>query len=90
MKLEQLKREQFLKGLIPSVAVEVVQMDFYGADSCEVVFRKPGGGVDSQILYRSDESRLSLVKSVGQGRAFDADGRLFLQHPQNWIDSMSS
>ena len=30
MKLEQLKREQFLKGLIPSVAVEVVQMDFWG------------------------------------------------------------
>ena len=77
MKLEDLKSNQSVKGLVPDAVVEVVQVDFFGADSCEVVFRKPGGGVDSQILYRSDESRLTAVKSVGEGRSFDADGRLF-------------
>ena len=77
MKLEDLKSNQSVKGLVPDAVVEVVRVDFFGADSCEVVFRKPGGGVDSQILYRSDESRLTAVKSAGEGRSFDADGRLF-------------
>jgi len=61
VKLEDLKSNQSVKGLVPDAVVEVVQVDFFGADSCEVVFRKPGGGVDSQILYRSDESRLTAV-----------------------------
>ena len=44
MKLEDLKSNQSVKGLVPDAVVEVVQVDFFGADSCEVVFRKPGGG----------------------------------------------
>jgi SNF2 family DNA or RNA helicase len=76
MKLEDLKPETSVRGVLPDALVTVVNVDWHGSDALTLVYRGPTGRVADEILYRSDEARLEIVE-MGRPWSFDGDGALF-------------
>ncbi|MFZ5859918.1 MAG: hypothetical protein ACOYVH_04170, partial [Spirochaetota bacterium] len=76
LKLEDLKPHAVIKGILPSSAVTVVSVMWFGSDALELTYKDSQGRPANQLLYRSDESRLELV-DVGRPWSFDGDGSLF-------------
>jgi hypothetical protein len=76
VKLEELKPNSVVRGIVPDGVATVVNVQWHGSDALTLIFRGPSGKVDERVLYRSDEIRL---ESVQQGRpwSFDGDGALF-------------
>lgn len=50
-----------VRGLDPEGPAEIVQVQWIGRDALKVVFRTSGGELMDRMLYRSDESSLSLI-----------------------------
>jgi len=75
-KLEDLKPHAVIKGILPSSAVTVVSVTWFGSDALELTYKDPQGRLANQLLYRSDENRLEFV-DVGRPWSFDGDGSLF-------------
>jgi SNF2 family DNA or RNA helicase len=75
-KLEEIKPEGTLRGVLPDELVTVVNVKWFGSDALELTFKSQAGQVSQQILYRSDEDRLSIVEQ-GRPWSFDGDGALF-------------
>lgn len=75
-RLEDLTPSAVVDGLVPGSPATVVQVRWHGTDAMTLTFRLPSGSVREQLLYRDDESRLSIVESL-QSYSFDADGALF-------------
>ena len=76
MKLEDVRSQITLRGILSDGPVTVVSVQWYGSEAIELTYRTPGGKVANELLYRHDEERLEVVE---QGRAwsFDGDGALF-------------
>lgn len=55
--------------------VTIESVKWYGTNAVDVVYRDGRGRVDSRVLYRDDEARLS-VEQVGAPWSLDADGAL--------------
>ena len=75
-RLEELKSDSAVRGLVPDCMVTVVAVQWYGSDVVELTYKTPAGGVANQLLYRHDEPRLEVV-TVGRPWSFDGDGALF-------------
>ncbi|MBC7170627.1 DUF3883 domain-containing protein [Candidatus Bipolaricaulota bacterium] len=75
-RLEDLHPGAVIHGLILDSPATVVQAQWLGSEAVEVTFKDPSGRVASQLLFRSDEERLSIV-TRGRPWSFDADGALF-------------
>jgi superfamily II DNA or RNA helicase len=75
-KLEDLKPNASVRGILPDSLATVVNVQWYGSDAVELTYRRPTGGVDQQLLYRDDESRIEIVEQ-GRPWSFDGDGALF-------------
>ena len=75
-KLEDIKVGAVVDGLSPSGPVEVVAVDFHGSAATVVYRDQSTGQVGQQLVYRSDEDRLT-VSEAGRSWAFDAEGELF-------------
>lgn len=75
-KLEDLRVGLVVDGLGPSGPVEVVAVNLHGSATTVVYRGQSTGHVGQQLVYRSDEHRLT-VKEAGRSWAFDADGELF-------------
>ena len=60
MKLEDLKPNASVRGLLPSADVTVVSIEWYGSEALSLVYRTQEGKVNEVILYRYDEQELSL------------------------------
>ena len=73
MKLEDLKPNVVLRGIIPDAAVTVSVVTWFGSEALEITFKDPEGKLGNELLYRHDEPRLELVK-VGRPWSFDGDG----------------
>ena len=65
-----------MDGLSPSGPVEVVAVNFHGSAATVFYRDQSTGQVGQQLVYRSDEDRLT-VSEAGRSWAFDADGELF-------------
>ncbi len=76
MKLEDIRPEAALRGIVPDSVVTVVNVNWHGSDALTLVYRSPDGTVAEEILYRHDESRLEIVE-LGRPWSFDGDGKLF-------------
>ncbi|HMS18142.1 MAG TPA: DEAD/DEAH box helicase, partial [Planctomycetota bacterium] len=76
MKLEDLTPNAVVRGLHLEHSVTVISVQWHGSDALTLLYRKPDGGVQEEIIYRHDESRLSLAE-VGRPWSFDGDGALF-------------
>jgi len=76
LKLEQIRPEAVIQGLLPRSVVTVVNVEWHGSDALTLVYRGPDGRIADELLYRDDESRLELVEA-GRPWSFDGDGALF-------------
>ncbi|MDR3121087.1 MAG: hypothetical protein LBU58_07135, partial [Clostridiales bacterium] len=73
--LEDLTVGANVTGLADRSPVSVVAVKWYGNAVLEVTFKNAGGQLASQLLYREDEERLSVVDG-SLPWSFDADADL--------------
>jgi superfamily II DNA or RNA helicase len=76
MKLEQLQPNAAIRGIVPDAVVTVVSVQWFSDDAMELTFKTADGRVANQLLYRDNESQLSLVEE-GRPWSFDGDGAEF-------------
>lgn len=74
MKLEELRANQIIHGLVPNATATIINIEWYGSDALSVTYQTPQGP-DQQILDRSDEARLSIADA--RPWTFAADGATF-------------
>ena len=75
MRLEELKAGLRIGGLIPSEVLTVIAVQWHGTEALELTYKSTGGALGQQVVFRSDEGKLSVAKSGG--RAFDASASDF-------------
>lgn len=75
-RLEELNVGASVRGVVPDALVTVVQVNWYGSDVLQLVYRQPNGAVAERLLYRDDEPELE-VATLGRPWSFDADGSAF-------------
>ena len=76
LKLEDLKKDAQIRGLEGNKIVRIVSIEPVGDDAANVFYVDPDGKPGTQMLFRSDESRLELAEA-GRPWAFDAPGEEF-------------
>ena len=76
MKLEDIRPQAALGGILPDAVVTVVGVQWYGSKALELFYKTPSGKVANALLYRHDEARLEIVER-GRPWSFDGDGALF-------------
>ena len=76
IKLEDLRPNASVRGILPDVVVTVANVQWHGSDALTLIYRGPSGKVADEILYRHDESRLEIIEA-GRPWSFDGDGALF-------------
>lgn len=76
LKLEELRPQGVIRGILPDTAVTVTSVQWHGSDVVEVIYKDSAGRLGETLLYRDDESRLELVQS-GRPWSLDGDGALF-------------
>ncbi len=62
-----------VKGLVPNEAVQVIAIKWHGDSVLTVAFRNRNGGLEEQLVLRSDESSLEIEEDHLPW-SFDADG----------------
>jgi SNF2 family DNA or RNA helicase len=76
MKLEDLRPNASVRGILPDCLVSVVGVQWFGSEALELTYKDPAGRLANQLLYRDAESRLEVVEE-GRPWSFDGDGALF-------------
>lgn len=76
LKLEDIKVDSALIGIEGDDVVKVEAVRPIGTDAISIIYRNNKGEIRDQMLHRSDESRISIVK-VGRPWSFTADGKKF-------------
>ena len=76
MKLEDIRSQAVLRGILSDALVTVVSVQRYGSEALELTYKTPSGKVANELLYRHDEARLEIVE-LGRPWSFDGDGALF-------------
>jgi superfamily II DNA or RNA helicase len=75
-RLEDLRPNASIRGILPDCLVTVVSVQWFGTDALELTYKDSTGKVANQLLYRHDEPKLEVVQ-VGRPWSFDGDGALF-------------
>jgi SNF2 family DNA or RNA helicase len=76
MKLEDIKPQASLRGVVPHALVTVVNVQWFGSEALELTYKTPDGKLANELLYRHDEPRLEIVEQ-GRPWSFDGDGAMF-------------
>ena len=76
MKLEDLRADAAVRGVLADSLVTVVSVQWFGSEALELTCKTSAGRVANELLYRDDETRLEIVE-VGRPWSFDGDGALF-------------
>lgn len=76
LKLEDLKKDASIEGLVLGQVVRVVTTEWAGPDAVTVYFKTPDGALNERMLFRSDEATMSIA-AAGRPWSFDADGEDF-------------
>lgn len=76
MKLEALAKGALVSGIEPGKVVRVVSADPLGDNAMTVVYKADDGRLGERVLFRSNESELSIA-TAGRPWSFDADGADF-------------
>ena len=74
--LESLVPGAVVHGVLPDAPVEVVQVAWHGSAAVTLTYRRVGGQVQEELLYRPDEARLRIEEG-GEAWKLDADPALF-------------
>jgi hypothetical protein len=75
-KLEDIKPNSQVKGLLPSGSVAILSVQWYSSDVLEVAYRDINGKLGSELLFRDRQADLEVI-APGQPWAFDADLEIF-------------
>ena len=75
-RLEDLKPDASVRGIIPGALVTVVSVQWFGSEAIELTYKAPDGRPENRLLYRHDEAELEVVES-GRPWSFDGDGSMF-------------
>ena len=75
-KLEELRIDASLQGILPNSLVSVVSVQWFGSEALELTYKDPAGKVANELLYRHDEPRIEVV-AHGRPWSFDGDGHQF-------------
>jgi SNF2 family DNA or RNA helicase len=75
-RLEDLKPNAAVRGILPDSLVTVVNVQWFGSEALELTYKTPAGKVANVLLYRHDEPRIEVVEQ-GRPWSLDGDGRLF-------------
>jgi len=75
-KLEELKPNAAVRGILPDALATVVSVQWFGSEALELTYKSPSGKVANELLYRHDEPRLEVVEQ-GRPWSFDGEGDLF-------------
>jgi len=75
VRLEDIRPNIALRGVLPDCTVSVVSVRWHGANALSMVYRTTSGRVAEEVLYREDEQRLEPAES--QHWSFGGDGHLF-------------
>ena len=76
VKLEELRKDAIIKGVIPNQAVTVVSVDPVGEDAVTLYYRDAAGGLAERMLFRTDEPSLEILEE-GRPWSFDGNGENF-------------
>lgn len=76
LRLEDITKNAVIAGLEPGVAVTIRFVEAHGPDAIEVNYRLPSGETRERMLFRTDQTSLSLAES-GRPWGFDADAEAF-------------
>jgi len=76
MRLEDLRPNAAVRGVLPDQLVTVVSVQWFGSQALELTYKGASGRLANELLYRHDEPRLDVVEQ-GRPWSFDGDGRLF-------------
>ena len=76
MKLEELTTNAAVAGILGDSLVTVVSVQWYGEAAVELTYKTPAGEVANELLYREDETRISIAQQA-RPWSFDGDGALF-------------
>lgn len=76
MKLEEIAKGALVSGIEPGRVARVVSADPLGDNAVTVVYRTDDGRLGERVLFRSNESELSIA-TAGRPWSFDADGEGF-------------
>jgi len=75
-KLEELKPNAAVRGILPDGLATVVSVQWFGSEALELTYKTAAGKVANELLYRHDEPRLEVVRQ-GRPWSFDGDGKEF-------------
>jgi hypothetical protein len=73
VKLEEIKKDSVLNGIVPGQSVRIASVDPIGNDALSVFYKDSLGKLGERMLFRSDESFLSQVET-GRPWSFDGNG----------------
>ena len=76
LKLEDLKKDASIEGVVRGQVVRVVATEWAGPDAVTVYFQTSDGALNERMLFRSDEATMSIA-AAGRPWSFDADGEDF-------------
>src|SRR5256886_9648212 len=71
MKLDDLRPNAAVRGVLPDCLVTVVSVQWSGSAALELTYKTPEGKVANELLYRHDEPRIEVVE---EGRPWSLDG----------------
>lgn len=73
LKLEDIKKDAQVRGIVDGQIVRIVTADPIGEHAATIVYKDAQGTLGEQMLFRGDEARLELA-TAGRPWAFDAAG----------------
>ena len=75
-KLEDLKPNVAVRGILPDSLITVVNVQWPGEDVVTLTYKNPAGQLLEEVLFRDAESRIEVAEQ-GRPWSFDGDGELF-------------
>ena len=76
LRLEELRPNAVVRGILPERQVTVISGQWFGTSALDLTYKDSDGKLGNTLLYRSNEPELSIVEE-GRPWAFDADGSQF-------------
>jgi superfamily II DNA or RNA helicase len=74
--LQDIKKDSIVEGIVAGDTVKVIAIEPVGDDALTIVYKDNDGTIDERMLFRADESSLSLVEK-GRPWSFDGNGSDF-------------
>ncbi|HQO04068.1 MAG TPA: hypothetical protein PLI62_17560, partial [Spirochaetota bacterium] len=75
-KLEDLKQNMTVKGVLPNGLVTVINVDWIGDFSINLTYRDSEGNLGNELLYRDRETTIEIMDE-GAPWTYNGDGAMF-------------